>query len=91
MRIVGVSFDSPEKNAAWATEKGYRFELWTDLSRELAQAVGAAEAPDQARASRVTVLLDPEGHVAVRYQPGLGLGTHPADVLEDAQALFPKP
>ena len=90
MRIVGVSFDPPDKNAAWAVEKGYRFELWSDNERALAMAIGAARSADQARASRTTVLLDPRGHVVVRYEPGLGLGTHPAEVLEDARALFPR-
>ena len=89
MRIVGVSFDPPDKNARWAEEKGYHFELWSDTSRELAMACGAAHKADQARADRVTVLIDPQGRLVVRYEPGLGLGTHPADVLEDAKILFP--
>lgn len=88
MRIVGVSFDSPADNAAWAKDKGFRFELWSDAGRELALHWGAADAPDQARAKRTTVLLDAEGRVVVRYTPGLDLGTHPADVLDDARKLF---
>lgn len=90
MRIVGVCFDPPEKNAAWAREKGFGFELWTDGGRELALAFGAADSPDQHRPRRLTVLLDANGRVMTRYAPGLGLGTHPAEVLEDARALFPR-
>lgn len=83
-----MSFDAPDKNAAWQLEKGYTFELWSDVGRELALALGAATEPVQAHASRVTVLLDSEARVVVTYKPGSGLGTHPADVLDDAKALF---
>ena len=89
IRVVGVSFDPPEKNAAWKAEKGYGFELWTDQGRELALAFGAATSVDQANASRVTLLLDAEGKAVMRYAPGAGLGTHPGDVLDDAKVLFP--
>lgn len=89
MRIVGVSFDDPAKNAAWRRNKGFAFELWTDVDRTLAQHLGAAKSADQRHASRRTVLLDAQGHVAVTYDVGLGLGTHPQDVLDDARRLWP--
>ena len=89
MRIVGVSFDAPEANARWHDKKGYAFELWTDdEQRTLARHFGAARSSEAGHASRVTVLLDHEGRVLLQYKVGLDLGTHPGDVLADAQRLF---
>lgn len=89
---MGVGFDPPEDNAAWAADQGFPFELWTDSDRQLAVHFGAAASADARRPSRRTVLLDAQGNLALLYDVGItGLGTHPADVLADAKALFPKP
>ncbi len=88
MRIVGVSFDTPQANKAWHDDKGFTFELWTDADRTLALALGAASSKDQKNASRETRLLDAEGRVLLEYDVGLNLGTHPSDVLGDASRLF---
>ena len=87
MRIVGVSFDAPEKNAAWAETKGFSFELWTDTARELALHYGAASSADQKRARRITRVLDAQGALVLEYKVGLGVATHPGDVLQDLQIL----
>jgi len=85
---VGISFDPPAKNAEWAKEKGFSFELWTDESRALAQHYGAATSADQARASRETRLLNADGQLQLEYEVGLNLGTHPSSVLADCKRLF---
>lgn len=84
---MGVSFDSPRRNAAWAEDEGYQFELWTDDDRALALTYGAAESRSDAFAQRITVILDSEGNQLLEYEVS-SLGTHPAQVLEDCQALF---
>ncbi len=88
MRIVGVSFDEIEKNAEWAADEGFTFELWTDSEdNTLAQYFGAADGPNQTWANRKTVLLDDEGSLLLDY-PSVDVGTHPGQVLSDCQALF---
>lgn len=87
MRIVGVSFDDPSDNAAWREDEGFQYELWTDDDRTLALTYGAAASASAAVPSRVTVLLDENGDLLLKYAVR-DLGTHPASVLEDCEALF---
>jgi len=84
--IVGVSFDTPADNAAWRTDQSFPYELWSDPSRQLAMALGAAESADAGYAQRVTVLLDANAEVVRRWDVS-DIGAHPADVLEAAKAL----
>ena len=88
MQIVGVSFDSPEENEAWAQDEGFAFELWTDDERSLALHYGAASSESAAFAQRITVLLDENGDLLLVYDVGGGIATHPGKVLEDCEALF---
>jgi len=83
-----VSFDPPEKNAAWAEKKGVSFELWSDENRVLALYYGAASDVEQRMASRETRLLDAEGNLLLEYDVGLSIGTHPSDVLADCERLW---
>ncbi len=87
VKIVGVSFDAPAANASWKANEGFEFELWTDDSRALAMAYGAAASSSTAYASRVTVLLDAEGELLLTYAVS-AIGTHPSEVLEDCGLLF---
>lgn len=88
MAIVGVSFDSPSENHGWATDEGFGFELWTDDARDLAVYYGAAASPSTPAPSRITVLLDPFGDLALEYVEGVDVGTHPDDVLHDIDVLW---
>ena len=85
---MGVSFDNPDVNASFASGEGFQYELWTDTSRELALTYGAASSSDQSAASRVTVVLDADGDLLLTYDVGFEFGAHPAQVLEDCEALF---
>ena len=87
VHIVGVSFDSPSKNAAWAAEEGFAFELWSDDDKTLALTYGAARNASQSYADRVTKILDASGTLVLEYEV-TSIGTHPQDVLEDCTALF---
>lgn len=87
MAIIGVSFDAPEVNEAWAEEESYLFELWTDDDRTLAVAYGAAASTSTTYASRKTMLLDADGTQLLEYLSVSPSG-HARDVLEDCTALF---
>ena len=84
--IIGVGFDPPGRNASWAAEEGFQFELWTDDDRTLAVAFGAATETSPVPA-RLTVLLDADGNQLLEY-PVTDIGTHPGKVLDDCTVLF---
>ena len=87
VRIVGVSFDTPEDNHDWALAEGFQFELWSDPDRTLALHYGAASSPVQWFADRVTKVIDCDGTLVLEY-PTVAVAAHPQEVLEDCQALF---
>ncbi len=87
MTIVGVSFDSPSANQAWAEEEGYTFDLWTDDDKTLALYYGAARNESTSIPDRITRLLGADGAVLLEYDD-VNYSTSPQDVLEDCQALF---
>lgn len=87
MAIVGVSFDDPDTNDAWAEEEAYLFELWTDDDKTLALAYGAASSASASFASRITVLLDENGDLLLEYLSVSPSG-HADEVLSDCQALY---
>ena len=87
MQVVGVTFDSPGRNSAWAEDEGYQFELWTDSARELAMAYGAATSASAPIPDRITVILDAEGNQLLEYEVS-SVGTHPGQVLADCEVLF---
>lgn len=87
MKIVGVSFDEPSANQAWAEEEGYLFDLWTDDDKTLALYYGAAESDRATVPERITRLLGGDGAVLLEYDD-VNYSTSPQDLLEDCQALF---
>ena len=91
MTIVGVSFDPPNANAAWAAQESFEFELWTDGDRQLASYYDAVSSPTDPAADRVTKLLDADGTLILEYVQSISVGAHPDEVLADCQALFGTP
>lgn len=88
MTIVGVGFDTPADNAAWAAEEGFSFELWSDdEDHTLAVYYGAAADARQGYPDRITRLLDEDGDVLLEYDD-VATGTHPQKVLDDCLILF---
>ncbi len=61
IHVYGVSFDSPEKNRAFAEKHDFPFPLLCDTERKLAIAYGAAAAADTKFAARYTFLINPDG------------------------------
>jgi peroxiredoxin len=87
VQIVGVGFDSPSQNAAWAAREDYLFELWTDDDKTLAVAYGSVSSDSASFAGRVTVVIGPDGEQVLEYAVS-DLGTHPAQVLSDVTAIY---
>jgi peroxiredoxin len=87
VQIVAVGFDPPGRNAAWAEEEGFPFEVWTDESRALALAYGAVSSASASFPARLTVILDADGNQLLEYQV-TSVGTHPGQVLADCEVLF---
>ena len=84
---MGVTFDSPSRNKAWAEEEGYQYELWTDDTRALALAYGAVDSASAVIPQRLTVVLDADGNQLLEYEVST-IGTHPGQVLSDCEVLF---
>lgn len=79
--VLGMSFDSPEKNRAFAEKFGFPFLLLSDPDRAIAMAYHAASKSDQKKAKRISYLIDPQGSIA-RVYPQVDVSTHARDVLD---------
>ena len=86
MQIVGVGFNDPETNNEWAIQEAFEYELWTDGDHTLVDTYDAVDFDILVR--RVTLILDEEGFLLVRYSEDTGESGHPAVVLEDCELLF---
>ena len=84
--MLGVSYDSPEKNRIFAEKNKLPFRLLSDHDHELAKSVGAARALLPV-AKRVSYLVGSDGVVLVAY-PDVDPKTHAGKVLEDYRALI---
>jgi peroxiredoxin Q/BCP len=86
--VIGVSYDTPEKNRKFAEKNGLPFRLLSDRDHELAKSVGAARTLVPF-AKRISYLVGPDGTVLVAY-PDVKPSTHASEVLEDYRALSSK-
>jgi peroxiredoxin Q/BCP len=83
IRVVGVSFDSIEDNAAFARRHEFGFPLLSDIDHAVALAYGAAGSDANARyPDRVSFLIDEHG-VIERVYDQVDPRDHPARVLAD--------
>ncbi len=87
MRIVGASFDPPSSTKPWVEKEHYPFEVWTDSQRTLATALGCEGM--MGFPARKSYLIGADGTVLLQYG-SVSVGSHPEDVLADAQRLFGK-
>jgi peroxiredoxin Q/BCP len=85
VEILGVSFDPPAANKAFVEAQRFPFRLLSDTDRTLATATGAADAPGQPVARRISYLVGPEGKVRAVYAD-VTPATHAKDVLADLPA-----
>jgi peroxiredoxin Q/BCP len=87
--VVGISFDIPEDNRAFAEKNGFPFRLLSDADRAVGERYETRRAPDEPSpeyAKRRTYLLDPEGRIVRAYRVR-DIQAHPGDVLEDLRSL----
>ena len=92
---MGVSFDSPAENQAWAEDPvvggaqdaPYQYELWSDTNKTLALYYGSISSATTSQAGRVTRLIGGDGDLLLEYG-SVNVSVHPMDVLADCRALF---
>ena len=83
--MLGISYDAPADNLAFRDKFGFPYDLLSDEGGTASLAYGAA-APDAARSSRVSVLIGPDGRIAVSYREVVP-AEHPDQVLADLARL----
>lgn len=67
MVLLGITFSPAEELARWRASLGLHSTLLSDATREVAMRYGAAEDPTQAKAARLSVLIDRHGTVTQVY------------------------
>jgi peroxiredoxin Q/BCP len=82
IRVVGVSFDSVEDNAAFAGRYQFGFLLLSDANHAVALAYGACSGSDARHPDRVSFLIDERGAIERVYDQ-VDPRDHPARVLAD--------
>ena len=61
--MLGISFDTPEENRAFAEKFGYTFPLLCDTDRRIGLAYGAAKSEKDRYAARLTYVIGPDGKI----------------------------
>jgi peroxiredoxin Q/BCP len=82
VQILGASFDTVEKNAAFAKKFEFDFPLLCDTDRKIGLAYGAAEESSAPTAKRISYLIGPDGKIRKAY-PKVNAAAHPEEVLKD--------
>jgi peroxiredoxin Q/BCP len=82
IRVIGVSFDSIEDNAAFARRYQFGFPLLSDADHSVAIAYGACSDANARYPERVSFLIDEHG-VVERVYDKVDPRDHPARVLAD--------
>ena len=82
MALLGVTFSPRDELKEWRDQVGLRCDLLSDADRAVGLAWGAAESADQEKASRMSVLVGPDGSV-VKVYAVTDAGGHAREVLDD--------
>ena len=80
--LLGVTFSPADDLKTWRGEVGLTTELLRDADRSVAMAYGAADGADQEKATRVSVLVGPDGKVVKTYATP-DAEAHPGEALAD--------
>jgi peroxiredoxin Q/BCP len=83
--ILGLSFDPTADNKAFRDKFDFPYDLLSDVDTSVSASFGAAEA-GQPKASRVSVLIAPDGTIAKTYAT-VKPADHPDVVLKDLDSL----
>jgi thioredoxin-dependent peroxiredoxin len=90
VEIVGISFDKPEDNRAFAEQNGFPFRLLSDADRAVGRQYETVRAPEESSpdyAKRRTYLIDPDGVIRKAYRV-TDIPAHPDQVLADTRQLM---
>jgi thioredoxin-dependent peroxiredoxin len=82
IRVVGISFDSPDDNAAFARRYEFGFPLLSDADHSVAMAYRACSGTDARYPDRMSFLIDEHGTIERVYEQ-VDPRDHPARVLAD--------
>lgn len=82
---MGVSYDSPADNGAFRDKFSFPYDLLSDEGGAVSIAYGVSE-PDSAYSPRKSVLIGPDGKIAVAYDE-VTPADHPAQVIADLDGL----
>lgn len=80
--MLGITFSEIADLNTWRSDVGLTADLLQDPDRSVAMAYGAAESADQERATRISVLVGPDGTVVKTYEVSDAEG-HPHAALAD--------
>jgi peroxiredoxin Q/BCP len=83
--VLGASYDSVDKNRAFAEKFGYPFKLLCDVDKTLGAAYDADDPADPGWPKRVSFLIGPDRRIVKVYDP-VDTHTHAAQVLADVPA-----
>ena len=61
--MLGISFDPPEENKAFAEKFQFNFPLLSDTDRRVGLAYKAADSADDKYAKRFTYVIGPDGRI----------------------------
>jgi thioredoxin-dependent peroxiredoxin len=64
VQVIGISFDKPADNAAFAAKYEFPFPLISDTDRKLGVAYGAADSTKDEYARRIAYVIDENGKIA---------------------------
>jgi peroxiredoxin Q/BCP len=76
-----VSFDTVEENSAFAEKFDFPFLLLADRDRAIGLAYGAAQAPSDAYANRISYLIGPDGKIEHVWGK-VDVKQHPQEALD---------
>ena len=82
IRVVGISFDTPEDNASFARRYEFGFPLLSDSDHAVAIAYGACSGADARYPERMSFRIDEQGKIERVYRQ-VDPRDHPAKVLAD--------
>lgn len=80
--LLGVSFDTPQENAAFARKYGFEFPLLCDTARSIGLDYGACLSATDKHAKRIAYLIDEKGLVKKVYSK-VDAATFPETVLQE--------
>ena len=81
VQILGISFDSPADNKAFADKNHFDFPLLSDPDKVIGIAYGAAKDATAGYPSRITAVVGPDG-ILEQLITDVKAATHPATLLE---------